>query len=95
MEFAKWYEDYKRHPIHRYPFNIAYLAEEEKLKEYSSQLLALIPDVDVEGIFLEIEKAISEESYPDEEDQWYTFTIPKSWWQAIKNKYLKASKGRR
>ena len=37
----------------------------------------------VERIFREIEKAISEESYPDDEDQWYKFTVPKDWWQAL------------
>jgi len=40
----------------------------------------------VERIFEEIEKAIDEESYPDDEEQWYRLTIPKSWWKCLKQR---------
>jgi len=40
----------------------------------------------VERIFEEIEKAIDEESYPDDEEQWYRLTIPKSWWKRLKQR---------
>jgi len=40
----------------------------------------------VQRIFEEIDKAIDEESYPDDESQWYSFKMPKSWLQALKKK---------
>ena len=56
----------------------------DSLKMIAKEAIPII----AEELKMELEKGITETSYPEDKDQWIKFEYPPDWWQTFWDKYL-------